>query len=95
MFNDVVKILEEFEPAGLLAHDFLGFPKVLKVLVVCVHPDWVLRTQKVGSAAFEAKDDACKFFIVGIIVLFCWLEASRVECNGVDGVFKFLHDYSA
>jgi hypothetical protein len=71
VFELIIKVLEELNPSCLAADDFLWFTKVLQVLVICLYFNGELSSKEVGSATFESEDDASKFFIIGIIILFC------------------------
>ena len=70
----------------------MGFPEVLEVFMVSSYNDRVLCTKKVRATTFEAKYYPCEFFVMSIVVLFCWEETSGVESNGVNPIFVFLHN---
>jgi hypothetical protein len=76
VFELIIEVLEELNPLCLVASDFLWFAKVLQVLVICSYFDGELSSKEVGSAAFKSEDDANEFFVMGIVILFCWLEAA-------------------
>jgi len=65
----IIEVLEEFNPSGLLAGNFLWFAEVLEVLVICEHFNRVLCTKKEGASTFKAKDDASEFLVMDIIVV--------------------------
>jgi hypothetical protein len=92
VFQGVVEVLEELDPPGLAARDFLWFAEVLEVFVVGTNADRVFSTQKEWAAALKPKDNPKEFFIVGVIVGFHWEEATRVEGNGMKSILVFLGD---
>jgi len=73
-----------------MASDLTGVAEVLKVLVISADTNRMIGTQEQGAATFEAKDDCSELFIMSIIVPLRWQETSRVECDGMDTIFKFL-----
>jgi hypothetical protein len=92
MLQCVVEILEELDPPGLVAHDFLWLLEVLEVFVVSADANRMLGTKEEGMAALETEDDTEELFVVGIVVGFCWKETAGVEGNGMKPVLIFLGD---
>ena len=93
VFQSVVEVLEEFYPSRLSAGYFLQFMKVLEILVVREHSNWVFSPEEERMAAFESKDYTSEFLIVDVVVLFGREETSRMECDGVHSVCMFLGDH--
>ena len=57
--------------------------------------DRVFSSEEEGSAAFKAEHHSCEFFVMNIIVLLGWEQASGVECDGVYSILVFLgNDHS-
>jgi hypothetical protein len=72
VFEGVIEILEELDPAGLAARDLLRFPEILKILMVSADTNRVFSTEKEWMAAFEAKNNTKEFLVMGVVVGFCW-----------------------
>jgi hypothetical protein len=66
----IVEVLKVLDPAGLSSSNLLRLVEVLEVFVVGVNLDWLCSTKEEGSTTFEAEQDSCEFFVVGVIVLF-------------------------
>jgi hypothetical protein len=63
--------------------------------MVAFHFNGVLGSQEQRVTTLKSKYYYSEFFVIGIIILFCWLEASTVKCDGVDAIFEFLrYDYT-
>jgi hypothetical protein len=60
--------------------------------VIHTNEDWLVCAQEEWVAAFKPKDYSHKFFMVGIIVPLCFLEAVGVEGNGVYAIIKLLRN---
>ena len=92
MFQGIVKILQEFDPAGLAARYFLGFPEILQVFMVGEDAHGMLHAEEQGTTTFEAKDYASQFSVVDVIVPFRREETTRVEGDGVHSIIVLLGD---
>jgi hypothetical protein len=88
----IVEILKVLDPAGLATSDLLWLAKILEVLVVGSDFNWLCSTEEEGLTTFEAKEDRCKFLVVGVIVLFCGEETLGVEGDQVNSIIKLLQD---
>jgi DNA-directed RNA polymerase specialized sigma54-like protein len=71
VFQRIIKVLQELDPSGLAARDFLWLAEVLEILVVGADTNRMLSTKEERAATFEAKDHAQQFLIVCIVVGFC------------------------
>jgi hypothetical protein len=58
VLKSIIEILEELDPLGLVACDFLQFMEILKVFMICADADRVFRAQKERSTALKAKNNA-------------------------------------
>ena len=95
VFQSIIEVLEEFNPACLTSRHLLWFAEILKVFVIRQDFDRVLSSKEEGSSAAKAEYYAGEFSIVNIIVLFGREQASGVECNWVHSIFVFLgNDHS-
>jgi hypothetical protein len=95
VFKHVVEILEELDPVGLAARDLLRFAEILKILVISADTNWVFGTEEERATAFEAKNNAKEFLVVGVVIGFRWEETARVEGDGVEPILVFLgNDHS-
>jgi hypothetical protein len=92
MLQCVVKILQELDPPGLAARDFLQFSEVLEVFVVSADMNWMLSTKEEWTATFEAKDHSKELLVMGVVVGFGQKEAAGVESDRVEPVVIFLGD---
>jgi hypothetical protein len=88
----IVEVLKVLDPAGLAAGDLLRLVEILEILVVGSNLNRLCSTEEEGSTTLESKEDRCEFLVMGVIVLFCWKEASGVEGNRVDSIVKFLQN---
>lgn len=70
VFKCIIEVLKELNPTRLSSCDLLWFAEVLEVFVVCADFDWVFCTKEKWPSTFESKDNAGKFFVVGVIILF-------------------------
>jgi hypothetical protein len=95
VFQGVVKILEELDPPGLAARDFLWFTEVLEVFVVGTDTNRVFSTKEEWAAALKTEDNPKEFFIVGVIIGFRRKEATRVEGNRMKPILVLLGDDDA
>jgi hypothetical protein len=88
----VVKVLEVFDPMGLLTSNLLWLMEILEILVISADLDGVHGSKEKGTATFEPKENGSEFLVVGIVILFGRKEASGMEGDGVNPVIKFLRD---
>jgi hypothetical protein len=92
VLQGVVEVLEELDPAGLAARDFLRLPEVLEVLVIGADANRVLGTEEERATTPEAENNTKELFVVGVIIGFRREKTARVESNGVQPVLILLGD---
>ena len=73
-----------------MTSNFARIMEVLEILVISAHTNWVRGAKEEWLSAFEAEYYSSQFFVMRIVVCFCWQETSRVKGYRVDPILKFL-----
>jgi hypothetical protein len=92
VLQSVVEVLEELDPAGLAASDFLRLSEILEVFVVGADANRVLGTEEERATTFEAENNTKELFVVGVVIGFRRKETAGVEGNGMQSVLILLGD---